>query len=121
MSFTAGTGIVTCNRKEIVIGTIGMGRGFARHPAAAPLRADDGSGGGDADGERHICVGQGTMAQHGGRAPWGTDNALPQVHPKTESAMGNGPVRLRLTAAEPCSPSGQPAARGFFARTFPRS
>jgi Glycosyl transferase family 2 len=70
---------------------------------------------------RNLELARVLMCIQGYRSPWGEDGELRQFRSETESAMGEGPDRFRLTPAGPRSIQGKPGGRGLFSRLFHRS
>ena len=71
--------------------------------------------------ERNLRLARGIMGQQGYRSPWGDDRELRQFRSETESSLGDGPDRFRLTAVQGGSTARPKPERSFFRRLFHRA
>ena len=76
------------------------------------------STGNAAEQERNLHLARSIMGQQGYRSPWGEDRELRQFRSETESAIGGGTERFRLTAAARRDSAGP--APGLFGRLLGR-
>jgi glycosyltransferase involved in cell wall biosynthesis len=73
-----------------------------------------------AEEERNLQLARRIMGEQGYRSPWGADKELRQFRSETESAMGEGSARFRLTPDDAGSATRPASSRGFFSRMFHR-